>query len=308
MTAMVTPLVATTVITPAMQTAKEAVPNPKLRMALIIGLPLVVVALAATAIVMYMRVYSFNARIDSALAENHLFSPPGSSVADIYAAKKASSPSSADLQTAAVKIRAKLAPIGDELLHKWYIDSEGVDWDYTEKVYGFLQEVTPNDPAIKVRHEYVAAQIKLQNRDYAGALNLYQQSLAGDPRFVLALNGIAKVYIQDGSPLKNEAVAVDYYNRVIQTDPNFTWAYKNISEYYMRKYNWLQAEAYMQRALSTSPQRPSILRSLARIYFNLNRWPEALDYNERYLKVSTDPDGISKAQAAIQQIRQKLGR
>jgi tetratricopeptide (TPR) repeat protein len=289
-------------------TMPAAASKGKWRLALMVGVPLVVLAIVAAGIVAYMRVYSFNARINQALAENHLFAPPGSSVADIYAAKKASSPNSSDLQAAGAKIRAKLAPIGDELLRKWYVDSEGVDWEYGEKIYGFLQEVAPNDPAFNVRHNYMVAQTKLQNRDYATALSLYQQALTTDPKFVLALNGIAKVYIQDGSPLKNEALALDYYGRVIQTDPNFTWAYKNVAEYWMQKENWPQAEAYMLRALATSPQRPSILRALGRIYFNMSRWPEALDYYERYVNVATDPDGIARAQSAIQQIRQKLGR
>lgn len=274
--------------------------------------PPVAVAVAAGLIVVvaawffYVRTYSFPRRIERALAAGHIFSPPGEAAVDIYAAEKAKNPNSAAVREAATKIASTIAPVGDVAFSRWYADSEGVDWTEMEKIYAFLHEVRPDDRLTHVRHEYALGTLRLLNQIHSEALNHFSQALQIDPNFTLAINGIAKIYLQDSSPLKNEALGVEFYRRASATDPNFTWAWKNLGEYYMRKDDWLAAEQCMLKALATSPNRPSILRSLARIYYNMQRYDQALDYNRRFLAVATDPDGIAKANSAIDEINKKL--
>lgn len=254
----------------------------------------------------YVRTYSFPRRIERALADGHIFSPPGEAAVDIYAAEKAKNSDSAAVREAATKIASKIAPMGDAAFHRWYADSEGVDWSETEKIYAFLHEVRPEDRLAHVRHEYALGTLRLLNQVHSEALNHFNQALQLDPNFTLALNGIAKIYLQDSSPLKNEALGVEFYRRASATDPNFTWAWKNLGEYHMRKDDWFAAERCMLKALATSPNRPSILRSLGRIYYNMERYEQALDYNRRFLAVATDPDAIAKANNAINEINKKL--
>ena len=196
--------------------------------------------------------------------------------------------------------------MGDAAFRRWYADSEGVDWSETEKIYAFLHEVRPDDRLTHVRHEYALGTLRLLNQVHSEALKHFNQALQLDPNFTLAINGIAKIYLQDSSPLKNEALGVEFYRRASATDPNFTWAWKNLGEYYMRKDDWFAAEQCMLKALATSPNRPSILRSLGRIYYNMERYEQALDYNRRFLAVATDPDAIAKANSAINEINKKL--
>jgi tetratricopeptide (TPR) repeat protein len=267
------------------------------------ALALVVIVVS---VVVYKKMYSFDARIDRALAAGHIFSPPGECAVDVYAAAKANSPMAPEVQAAGEKIAAMIAPMGDDAFRRWYLDSEGVDWDQTEKIYAFLQEVKPGDNATRVRHEYALGTVRLNNQNHADALNHFTQALQLDSSFTLAVNGIAKIYLQDTSPLKNEVLGVQFCQRAVAMDPKFTWALKNLGDFYVRKEDWRSAEEPMLKALATSPNRPSILRALGRIYYGLKLYPQALDYDQRFLQVSKDPDAIARANNAIAEIRKHL--
>lgn len=289
---------------PAVVPASPSAAANKRPMIIAVALAIVV---AVAGLILYLQRTSFNARLERALQQNHLFSPPGECVADIYAAERAKNPNSSEVRRAGDVIRARLEPIGEEAFRKWYVDSDGVDWDLVEKTCAFLGVLT-NDARWTGRHEYAAGQLSLQAQNHNAALAHYSEVLRLDPRSALALNGIAKVYVQETSPLHNDALALQYYQQAAAVDPHFTWALKNLGEYYMRAEDWRNAEAYMLKALETSPNRPSILRALAKIYFNQKDYARALDYNQRYVAVEKDPVGIGKAQAAMVQIHEKLRR
>jgi tetratricopeptide (TPR) repeat protein len=272
----------------------------------LVGAAALALVVIVAGVILYKKMYSFDARLDRALAAGHLFQPPGTCAVDLYAAAKAKSPASSDVRAAGERIAVVIAPMGDEAFRKWYVDSEGVDWDQTEKIFAFLLEVRPVEVATRVRHEYALGTVRLNAQDHGVALNHFTQALQLDPSFTLATNGIAKIYLQDSSPLKNEALGVEFYQRAIAMDPKFTWALKNLGEFYMRKDDWHAAEVCMLRALNTSPNRPSILRALGRIYYNMERYPEALDYNQRFLSLSKDPDAIARANRAIEEIHKHL--
>jgi tetratricopeptide (TPR) repeat protein len=282
----------------------SAVPS-KNTTTLIVAAALALVVIIA-GLILYSKMYSFDARLNRALAAGHLFLPPGKCAVDLYAAAKAKNPASAEVRAAGEKIATVIAPMGDDAFRRWYLDSEGVDWDQTEKIFAFLLEVRPSEILTRARHEYALGAVRLNAQNHGDALNHFTQALQLDPSLTLAANGIAKIYLQDSSPLKNEALGVEFYRRAIAMDPKFTWALKNLGEFYMRKDDWHAAEECMLKALTTSPNRPSILRALGRIYYNLERYPQALDYNQRFLQVSTDPDAIARANRAIEEIHKRL--
>lgn len=297
-------LAATPLVVPAASAAPATARPAAKRNVLLAIVGLLVVLLGVGGYLYFENELSFHGRLRHALDLNHFFSPSGECAADLYAAEKAKHPDSEEVKAAAQTIRARLEPLGDEAFRKWYADSEGVDWPFIEKTYAFLTDLS-TDVRVRSRHEYAAGQLSLLSQNHSAAFAHYSEAVRLDPQSALALNGLAKVYVQDTSPLHNDSLAIHYYERAIAADPRFTWAFKNLGEYYMRVEDWRSAESYMQKALQASPNRPSILRALAKIYFNQNDYAKALDYNQRYLAVETDPVGISKAQAAILQIRQK---
>ncbi|HWJ41173.1 MAG TPA: hypothetical protein VNT29_08570, partial [Candidatus Limnocylindrales bacterium] len=263
--------------------------------------------LAIIGVVVYVRVNDFSARIDRALAASRYFSADQNSVYDIYTAEATKHPDSTEVKAAAAKIVAKLAPESDEQLSSFYRDSDAKDWSNLARSYGFLEVLTPADNAVKTKHAYAEGQrLLVEDHDYAKAFDSFRRALSFDSRFVLAINGIAKVYIQDSSPLHNEAAAVQSYQDAMAADPNFTWAPKNLGEFYMQKEQWQTADLYMGRALQTSPQRPSILAALGRIAFNRRNYKAAQDYYLRAIQVAKKPEDIKKYNHALEQIREKL--
>ncbi|MEA2329483.1 MAG: hypothetical protein QOE68_4442, partial [Thermoanaerobaculia bacterium] len=259
------------VLAPSMDPIVSAAPSaPRAannRNLLIAVIGLAAVLLAAGGYLYFQKALSFHGRLQHAVELNHFFSPPGECAVDIYAAEKAKHPDSDEVKAAAQTIRARLEPLGNDAFRLWYTDSEGVDWPFVEKTYAFLSTLS-TDPHVTSRHEYAAGQLSLLSQDHNAALAHYGEAVRLDPGFALALNGMAKVYVQDTSPLHNDALAVQYYERAIAADPQFTWAFKNLGEYYMRVEDWRNAESYMLRALQTAPNKPSVLRGMAKIYFN----------------------------------------
>lgn len=85
----------------------------------------------------------FMGKIDRALTENRLFAPAGDNVVDIYKAKKAESPDSADLKEAAAKIKTKFDQVGDAAFQRLYAESDDAEWDNVVNIYNFMSELEP---------------------------------------------------------------------------------------------------------------------------------------------------------------------
>lgn len=280
-------------------------PAPASRVALWWGLG----ALAAAIVLVVMSsAGSFLKKLDRALDAGHYFAPAGESVYDIYMAEANANPASATVAAAAKKIVAKLGPEADRNLRAFYKDSRmDLGWKALERYYGFLATLAPNDVAYKVRNSYAEGQRHLlDERDYRAAYKCYRRALAYDGSFVLALNGIAKLYMQDSSPFHDEREAVRFYEQATAADPNFTWALKNLGEYYLQREDWPRAESYMNRALETSPNRPSILAALGRISYRRRHFAAARDYYTRARQYASSADEARRYDAALAEVGERL--
>lgn len=294
--------------TPALPTVgvqTTGTPNSGLRVKVIIAL-----TAAILAVLLYLVIgpKTFPAKIDHTLAKRQYFAPPGESAYDIYTDEARKHPNSEDVRAAAVKIRAALEPAATDDLDRFYRDSATqLGWDELERYFAFLHLIAPDDKAFQVRQAYAEGQRKLnKDRDHRGALDAYSRALSLDDSFVLALNGLAKVYVQESSPIRDEQLALSYYQRAAEKDPNFIWPLKNLGEYHMRRGEWTEAENYMTRALRASPERSSILMSMGRIKYNQGRYTDALNYYEHARARASDADDLRRINSSLEQIRQKL--
>lgn len=251
---------------------------------------------------------SFAEKVDAALSEKRYFAPQGESVYDIFTEEAQKRPGSEELRAAAAKIRAVLEPPARAEVDRFYRDSvTDLHWDEIERYFAFLSALAPEARDLQVRHAYAEGQRKLnKDRDHRGALDSYLRAVKLDPTFALAFNGLAKVYVQDSSPVRNEAMAIYYYRRAAEVDPNFTWPLKNLGEYHIRRGEWDDAESYMVRALKTSPERASILMALGKIKYNQSRYRDARDYYTRALARANAPKDLLHINSALEQIRLKL--
>jgi tetratricopeptide (TPR) repeat protein len=252
---------------------------------------------------------SFMKRLDGAVAQGRIFSPPGDCAVDIFASEKAKNPGNPKLAVAAQKIRAKVEPQIQESIQRWAKDSDPtVNWDDVERSGALLNSLYPEDKSIGARHAYAKAQKAITAKQYSQAKDLYTQALDLQPSWALALNGLGKVYMREDSPFHDEAAALNLYRRAIQADPTFTWAYMNIGLYHRLKGNPQLGQQWLLKALATYPTKSSILRNLGDVCVDLSDYPAALDYYERALPQEQDPSSQEKLRASIRRVRAKLGQ
>lgn len=267
--------------------------------------PLVVVAALAVVVVLAWVVFGpkgFIPRIEKALAENRIFNPPGDCVADIYAAEAAKNPGSASLAKAAAMIRPRLQPVAEEAIQRWYTDAEPTpNWEELGRAYSLLASMFPSEAAFRARSAYCRAEMKIAQRDYRGALELYNESLSIVPNVALVLNGVGKVYIRTN----NERAAVESYEKATAADPAFTWSRKNLGDHYRGKNDWERAETYYRDALRTAPGRASVLRGLGYVVYRQKRYVEALEYLRNAAAAEKDPTALGNVQKLIAEVEAK---
>lgn len=208
----------------------------------------------------------FRDKLDRALAANNLFSPSGDCVADLYNAEAGRSPNSSALAEAGKKISTKLVPIGDDAIQRYYAESDvTVDWDYIGKVYELLKKIEPENHEYSARYAYSLGLVNLKNKSYPTAVKNFQDALGYKPDWVMAYNGLGRVYVQDDWNGQNYSKTVEYYSKACDLDPSFAWGCRNLGAYYMKVDDWSSAETYMGKALQRSPGRDTIWKTMAKI-------------------------------------------
>lgn len=245
---------------------------------------------------------TFMDKIDRALTENRFFSPAGDNVVDIYKTKRTESPGSPDLKEAAAKIKTKFEQIGNAAFQKLYAESDDTEWDNVINIYNFMSELEPENQETQARMEFAKAHgaIKRGKRDdFIDALARYQKALQLKPNWVLAINGVAKVYVRKNSPYYNKIEALNWYNRACDADPNFPWAYTNLAALYSENQQWDMAEQALQKALNLKKDRPSIFIELGALCEKQNKKAEAIKYYQEAMKYEKNPDKVNWLQTKI---------
>lgn len=250
----------------------------------------------------FLNPNTFVKKIDRALSSGNIYSPPTDSAMDIYRAKKSESPDAKELKEAVSKIRQKIEPVGEEALRRFYTDSDDSDWDNVERIYSALSELFPDEGELMAKAEFCQAHKIINGRekkDYGAALSHYQKALQLKPNWVLAINGIAKVYVRKDSPFYNEWEALNYYTKACDTDPAFPWAYTNIAAIHSTNKRWDLAEQYLLKALAIKSDSASILRELGIVCERQSKPWEAKNHYQESMKYERNPEKLSWLQKKI---------
>jgi tetratricopeptide (TPR) repeat protein len=245
---------------------------------------------------------TFAKKIDRALSAGHIYAPPIDNAMDIYRAKKAQTPDAKELKDAALRIRQKVEPIGEAALTRFYSDSDDSDWENTERIYNALNELAPEDRELSAKAEFCLAHKMINGRgarDYGGALSHYQKALQSKPNWVLAINGIAKVYVRKDSPFFNEMEAISFYTKACETDPRFPWAYTNIAAIHSNNKQFDMAEQQLLKAIAIKPDGASILRELGNVCEKQQRPWDAKRYYQDALKHEKNSEKLGWLQKRI---------
>jgi hypothetical protein len=218
----------------------------------------------------------FKEKLDRALTSDQFFCTGGDCVEALYDAEAKSSPGSSALAEAATKIRTRLDPVGDDAIQRYYAESDTtVDWDYINRVYGLLKKIAPDNKEYAARYAYSLGLVNLKNKSYQTAVTNFQEALRNHPDWVMAYNGLGRVYVQDEWTGRDESKTVEYYRKACDLDTNFTWGCRNLGAYYMKINNWSEAETYMGKALQRSPGRDTIWKTMAKICPKVSKYQDS---------------------------------
>jgi tetratricopeptide (TPR) repeat protein len=251
----------------------------------------------------------FAGKINRALAEGRFFSPPGDNVEDIFKAKKAESPDSAEVKEAEAVIRSRFMQEGDAAFIRLYEDSNDDGWGNVVRIYGFLHDLVPEDRDIEARAEFSKGHMLIKERtrkNYVDAMGCYQKALKLKPNWVLAINGVAKLYVRKDSPYYNKAEALNHYFRAAEADGNFPWSYTNIAAIYAEDKQWGLAEQSLRRALSIKNNDSSIFADLGTACEKQGRNMDAAYFYQEALKYEKKPEKVIWLQKKIEATRKSV--
>lgn len=155
--------------------------------------------------------------------------------------------------------RAKLANA-----FKWKLIENGIETavasEFTQCLVMDLSlngrsEVTPSAPSLPGKPADPAAELFSKanrlaaKRDYASAIDLYEQVLAAQPDHAGALNNMGSALIDEGRYLEGE----QYYRRCLSIDPGFVEAHRNLGEVLRIRGFFADSEVSLRRAIKLKP-------------------------------------------------------
>lgn len=147
-----------------------------------------------------------------------------------------------------------------------------------DKALTCYQQAYAHGPGLKLVHDHMAmactdkaTQIKATG-NLTAAIQLYEQALAFNPRYVRAVYDLGVAYAE----ARQQDKAIFMYDMAILLEPNFAEAYNNLAVIMREKGNLDIAVKACQAALQIRPSFPQCLNNLATIYTAQGRALEAL--------------------------------
>lgn len=117
-----------------------------------------------------------------------------------------------------------------------------------------------------------AARFAEQGGDFAEAESKYQQALKVEPRNMMAIVGLARLYDKQ----ENSQAAVATYQQAIKLHPNAAMVYNDFGLCYGRRREFAPAQQMLQKAVELEPGKPNYRNNLAAILVDMGRPQEAM--------------------------------
>ncbi len=133
------------------------------------------------------------------------------------------------------------------------------------------------------------ADLRMVQKRYLEAIDLYQRALALQPRDPILLNkmGIAHQWLSGIDPA-NFKKARNFYESATRADPNYPHAWNNLGTLYYSRKDYKKAIGCYQRALKMAPAQPAFHSNLGTALFARKRYAEA--FEEYRVALLLDPE------------------
>ncbi|MGB2741911.1 MAG: protein kinase [Cognaticolwellia sp.] len=128
---------------------------------------------------------------------------------------------------------------------------------------------------------YLQAELKLNQGDYAKALELFKKSIELQPKFLKSYIGLSNAYTQQGELIKAEQTLLRAYRLM----PNNSLVISNLGAFYFSTGNYQQAIEYFQLLVLQSPNNNSAYFNLSACYYLNGEIDKAILAAEKSLSI-----------------------
>lgn len=196
---------------------------------------------------------SVEARLQNAIRQNNLFSPPNENAYALYLQLK-NDPD----RSKAERFGQELIPILTAPINKLLPDindpatqSRGSveDWRDASKHLEWAIEIKPGDSGLIARKEYCDARIAYERRDSAQALAHLDIAGTQEPSWALPFNLKGVIY----NERKDYLTAREYFSNAIEREPRWAVPYNNLGTTYFYVQQFSEAERYYRQAAALAP-------------------------------------------------------
>ncbi len=138
--------------------------------------------------------------------------------------------------------------------------------------------------AEEVRQRELRADLQMIRKNYAQAIELYQQALWFSPENAVLLNKIGIAYHQSAQL----AEAQKYYERSTRAQPGYAQAWNNLGTVHYARKNYRRAIRHYQRALKEDPTQAAVHGNLGTAFFARQQYARALEEFHQALLLNPD--------------------
>jgi tetratricopeptide (TPR) repeat protein len=158
----------------------------------------------------------------------------------------------------------------------------------SEKYLAILQQIAERYPKEKLVHYLLG--LYYRNRDPDKAIEESNKALELDPKYGMALNDIAYVYMN----MRNYEKAIEYFKKYASASPGDANPFDSMAEAYFWMGRLDEAIAKYKEALEVKPDFYFSMHNIQYVYAFKEDYPEALKWIDKYIDIASSP-GLKRA-------------
>jgi len=249
----------------------------------------------------FLRDHPVAAKLDMAISNNKLISPPSDNAYDYYQQMKKDGVAPDVLKKYEDRLLPLLTEKPTEILktvsEPGYTEKRVDEWQDTAKMLEWASEMRPADQGMAAKAAYCRGRVGYLNDQKDDAIENWKKAADLDKKWALPLNGIGLV----NNERKNYEGAKAWLRQAIEREPGWVLPYNNLgSAFYFQK-RYAEAIPYYQKAVELTPRWARPHAWLASIAMETFDYQTAVNEFEKVLA----PDAIGTGEMNMTAIRQQ---
>jgi tetratricopeptide (TPR) repeat protein len=199
----------------------------------------------------YYNSETTDSKLKSAISQNNLVSPTGSSAYDYYQQlrREGGSPSSYNEMLLPL-LRQKPQQLLSDLYEPGGDDGALSDWEEAARMLEWAVEMSSSDTWLKSRAVYCRGRVAYLNKDSDEAQRLWQQASDLDKSWPVPVNGVGLIYNEH----KEYAKAQPFFREALSRDSSWAVPYNNLGTSFRESGDTAQAYENYNKAVSLAPK------------------------------------------------------